>query len=79
MLTGVLLHVIEPAGPVDDAVHRVVRERRVQHVQDVAVLLVDDVDDAGAAQRAGVERLPAGGRIEGGAIEDHARPAVWTW
>ena len=41
-------------------------------VHDAAVVLVDHVDDTGVAERAGVERLAAGRRIEGGAIEHDA-------
>src|SRR6185503_19232241 len=38
-------------------------------VRDRAVFFVDDVDDTERADGAGIERLPAGGRIKGGAIE----------
>ena len=64
MLTGVLLHVIEAPVPVDAAVslRRGVRPAATeprQHVEDRAVVLVDDVDDRSGAERAGVERLTA--------------------
>jgi hypothetical protein len=38
-------------------------------VRDRAVLFIDDVDDAERAEGAGIERLPARRRVEGGAIE----------
>ena len=62
MLPGVLLHVIEAARPVDDPAHQlqVARRWRREHVRD-AIALVDDVGHGDAAQRAGVERLSAGG------------------
>ena len=45
-------------------------------MEHLAVLVVDDVDDADAAERADVERLAAGGGIEARAIEDDDRAAV---
>jgi hypothetical protein len=38
------------------------------------VVTIDNVEDADAVQRAGVERLPARGWIEGRAIEHDSRP-----
>ena len=49
-------------------------ERAVDDVQDRAVVAIDDVDDPRVAERAGVERLAAGRRIERRAIE-HDRAA----
>ena len=39
-------------------------------------LLIDDVDDGERAEAAGIERLAAGGRIEGGAIQRHQQAIV---
>ena len=83
MLPGVLLHVIEPPRPVDLAVDRCPGVRGVRacltlgvhDVRDRAVFLIDDVHDAKAAERPGVERLAAGGGIEGRPVE-RDRPAV---
>ena len=75
VLAGVLLHVLESALPVDCAVDRSDSGLAIEHVHDV-VVSIDDVDDARVAKRPGVERLPAGGRIERGAIEDDGRLAV---
>ena len=61
VLAGVLLHVVEAAVPVDGAIDGAGVERRGEAVRD-AVVLVDDVEDRDAADRAGVERLAAGGR-----------------
>ena len=62
MLSRVLLHVIEAPPPVDLAVHRVTDrvagQWRGEHVSD-ALVLVDDVGDLRAAQRAQVEGLAA--------------------
>ena len=44
-------------------------DRTLDHVQNPAVVAIDHVDDARVAERAGIERLAAGRRIEGGAIE----------
>ena len=62
MLTRVLLHVVVATLPVDLAVHRVAEacagQRRGEHVRN-ALVLIDDVGDLCAAQRAQVERLAA--------------------
>ena len=68
VLSGVLLHVIEPAGPVHDARQPIAAGRRRQQVGD-ALALVHDVHHLDAAQVAGVERLATGGGIESGAVE----------
>ena len=78
VLAGVLLHVLEAARPVDRArgTRSLAAASRFDHVQDRAVVPIDDVDDARAAERAGVERLAAGCRIERGAVEhDGRRPS----
>src|SRR5258708_7929822 len=93
VLTGVLLHVIEAAWPVDDAVRVLANMQRrsllrpgpsklgpytytFKDVQNVAGVIVLDVDDADAAERADVERLAARCGIERGAIEHGHGPAV---
>lgn len=71
-LGGVLLHVISASGGVDHAPHRAQLERRRQDVDD-PLLVVDHVDHRHAAEHPRVVRLAAGGGIEGGLVEDHAR------
>ena len=44
------------------------------HVDDAAVVFIDDLDDAGAAERASIERLAAGRGIERRAVEHDALP-----
>ena len=51
------------------APHPTARNLPFDHVQDAAVLVVDDVDDARAAERAGIERLSARCGIESRAVE----------
>jgi hypothetical protein len=78
VLPGVLLHVIETARPVDtphDA-RTGCQRATLDDVQHVAPLVVDDVHDARGVQRAGIERLPSGGRVEGGAVQPDDLPAV---
>ena len=77
MLARVLLHVIEPAGPVDLPTHLVPRRKgRLDNVRNAAVGEIDDPGNANAVQHAGVEWLTAGRRIERRAIEDNSRAAV---
>jgi hypothetical protein len=76
VLTGVLLHVIEPTVPVDAAVHRSFRHRTVHDVKHGAVVAVDGIDDRGGPQPSGIEGLPAGRGVKGGAIQDHGLPSV---
>jgi hypothetical protein len=69
VLTGVLLHVIEAARPIDEGIDLYDwRGGRGEAVSD-AVVLIDDVDHGDAGERAGIEGLAAGGGIEGGAVE----------
>ena|SRR5687767_10458653 len=68
MLTGMLLHVIEAADPIDRALDVADAERIREPVRD-AIVLVDDIHDACSADRPGIEWLPSRGRIEGSAIE----------
>ena len=58
MLTGVLLHVIESAGPVDRPINRPARQRHVEAVGD-PLALVHDIEHSGRAEPAGIVRLPA--------------------
>ena len=77
VLPGVLLHVIDAPGPVHAPVHaRPRRQRLLHHVPDSLIVQVDDIDDLDAAEDARVERLPAGGRVERGAVEDDDGAAV---
>jgi hypothetical protein len=87
VLSSVLLHVIEPARPVDLAAHRGAdgkwRRQDVKHL----VVSVDRVDDVnrgpeGSAplhsrtqQPPGVKRLATRRRVKRGAIEQRRRPA----
>ena len=67
----VLLHVIEPAVPVDHTVHaHSFGNRTVEHMADYSLFTVDDLDDAAVAQRAGVEWLSARSGIESRPIKD---------
>ena len=72
VLPGVLLHVIEPAHPVDVPAHtRVLLELAIDEMADGAVLLLEDIEHLGLVERARVERLAARGRIERRPIERH--------
>ena len=59
VLAGVLLHVLEPAGPVDRTVHGARLEMTFNDVQDGVIVTLDHVDDLGGAETAGVEWLAA--------------------
>ena len=78
MLTGVLLHVIEPSRIVDlSDQHRAHRHAdRFGEAMHDAVILIDYVDDGDAAERAQIVWLPAGGGVERGAVEHHATAVV---
>jgi pyrimidine operon attenuation protein/uracil phosphoribosyltransferase len=71
----VLLHVIEPAGPVDRTVDTPANlqsgGRSFHDVRHVTVVFVDDIDDAMRAERAGIAGLAARGRAEDCPIEAH--------
>src|SRR4051812_12656422 len=71
MLSGVLLHVIEAARPVDLRGHLTSnfdRRRGGEYVRD-AVILIDDVDDVLPGQGAEVVKLSARCGIESGSVE----------
>ena len=78
VLPGVLLHVIEPARPVDLPVgpRRQRRAARSTTCTTSPVVIVDHVDDRLAAEAARVERLSARRRIERRAIEHDVRTPV---
>ena len=80
VLAGVLLHVVEPALPVDGAMHHLsgfgVQGSGFDHMRDRSVLFVDDIDDAQRGEAAGVEGLAAGGGIERGAVERDEQAVV---
>ena len=72
MLAVVLLHVVEAARAVHPAMDAVVGDRRVEDVQDLALLL-DHRHDARAVEGARVPRLAAALGVERGAVEHHRR------
>ena len=72
MLSVVLLHVIEPARPIDLGGDFSGLDRPSQHVQDSAAALLR-IDHRGRSQRAAIARLSSSLGIEGGAIEDGCR------
>ena len=77
MLAGMLLHVIEPAAPVDlSDDRRPGRNRTIDNVHNLAVVAIDYVAHDRVAQRAEVERLTAGRRIERGLIQHDVIPIV---
>jgi hypothetical protein len=77
VLSRVLLHVIEPARPLDDALDQRARlERTIDHVHDALILMVDHVEHRASAQGAEIVRLSAARRVEGGPGERNLEPAV---
>ena len=52
------------------------RERRVHDVPNLAGIVVDDVHDPARAERAGIERLAAGRRVERRLVEHDDRTAA---
>ena len=71
MLSRVLLHVIEPAQPIDLAMNGVIdiRHRTLDHMQNAFVFNVDAIDHARLAQRSRVAWLAAASGIKRCAIE----------
>jgi hypothetical protein len=63
---------IEAAGPVDAAFDAAGRERPVDHVQNVVVCNVADIQNVGFPEFAEVARLAAGGGIKLCLVEDYA-------
>src|SRR5882724_5185770 len=75
VLTGMLLHVIEAAFPVDAASNaRVFLELAIDEMRDGAVFSIDDVEHGRVTQGSSVERLAARGGIERGTIERDLPP-----
>ena len=68
VLAGVLLHVIQAARPVDQAIDFRRIHRRCHAVRD-ALILIDDIQHRLACDETSVMRLPAGRRIKCCAIE----------
>jgi hypothetical protein len=69
MLAGVLLHVVEAAGPVNATLHFSGIEYLVDNVDDF-ISIVTYVENVGVAKLADVVWLPAGSGVESGAIEN---------
>jgi hypothetical protein len=70
VLRRMLLRVISTAESVHGAVNGPEQNRGIHDVHN-AVILVDYVDHMRSAEQAGVVRLPAGGRVEGGSVKYH--------
>src|SRR6476660_4508509 len=71
MLSGVLLHVIEPPAPINLSNDQGADpERLVGDMHDVAVVVIEHVGHLCAAKCAGVERLATRCRVERGSIEN---------
>jgi uncharacterized protein (DUF1499 family) len=68
MLTGVLLHVIVTAVPVDLTLDKIRLKRRCDQMSN-AFVFIDDVENTLATQQAQVVGLAARGRIESGSIK----------
>ena len=75
VLPRVLLHVVEPARPVNHAAHARPRLRHtaLDDVQHLSALSLDAVNDARAAEQACVCGLAAARRVEGRSVEHHRR------
>ena len=73
MLPGVLLHVVEPPGPIDDARHVFANFHRFFDRVDNDTVPLMDVGDGGAVQCAVVRGLAAALGVEGGAVQCHQK------
>jgi hypothetical protein len=76
VLTGVLLHVIEAARPINHPCDhiRTLWQSLLKHVHDSAILLSHhDVDHRNPTQHPSIGRLTARVGIEGGAVENSSR------
>src|SRR5882724_9675198 len=79
MLTGVLLHVVDAACPVDAALDLSAGEQRLRsEMPELALFILLDIDDGGfqpratgsrGGERAGVVGLTSAGGVEGAAVE----------
>src|SRR6185369_4030788 len=78
VLARVLLHVVQPARPIDSPSYHITatRRRARDHVQHTFVTIVDTLHHAYAIERAGITRLTAAGRIKRSAIENECGPAT---
>jgi len=75
MLSTVLLHMVKAARPVDSAVDFARRDRRVQNVSH-PLFFVNHLNHVGPAQRPGIERLAARGRVKRGPVQVNSPPVV---
>ena len=71
MLSGVLLHVVEAARPVNTAVYVGTFRTAVGNMNNFVAFLAH-VEDVCVAELARIMRLPAGRGIKGRAVQDHA-------
>src|SRR6185503_10528925 len=78
VLASVLLHMIEPASPVDAPFDILAARgcRALHDVQDAVVTVVNTLNNARAVQYSGVARLSSASWIEGGAIKNDGGPAA---
>jgi hypothetical protein len=78
VLARVLLHVVQPARPVDPSSYDITARRRrtLDHVQHTIIAIVDTLDHTHAVERARVARLTTASRIKRSAIENDSRPAT---
>jgi hypothetical protein len=75
MLTGMLLHVIEAAVPIDPALGFGSFHRRRHDVRN-AVIFINDFDNRDARNGARIVWLAARGWVKGGAIQVDAPPVI---
>src|SRR5260370_40239186 len=75
MLSGVLLHVVKPAWPVDAAIHSRIRWLAINQVKNF-VPFVADVEDIGIADFAQIVGLAPRRRIERRAVQNQAPDAA---
>jgi len=69
MLAGVLLHVIEAARPVNAAINASPAHGAIDHVENLVVLEIANIEDIGFTELAAVIGLAAGSRVKMGLIE----------
>jgi hypothetical protein len=74
----VLLHVVQPARPIDSPSYYITatRRRTLDHVQHALVAIIDTLDHTHAIERASITRLATAGRIKRSAIENECGPAT---
>jgi hypothetical protein len=73
-----LLHVVQPPGPVDPSFDYRTnsRDRSLDHVQNAFFAVVNAFDNPLSIQRSGVARLTATGRIKSSAVQDDGGPTA---